>query len=342
MNADSHRGERGGRVSRRTFVTSVGTVFGASVGGKLLWDRAEGFQTAEVFVATAADYGLDLAAVLRSGMHELGLSASWVKRKSVLLKPNLVEPSDESNCIVTHPSVIYAAADLFLRWGAREVVVGEGSGHVRDGLMVAEMAGLRPVLRDLRIRFVDLNYDPILVRTNAWGLSGLDQLHVPKSLADADIVVSLAKLKVHHWAGVTLSMKNLFGVMPGVCYGWPKNVFHEAGITQSILDINATVKAHLGIIDGILGMEGDGPIMGTGKKAGVLVMGRNLPAVDATATRIIGGDPNTVQHLAGASGRLGPIGEERIEQRGEPISRVITRFKFPADVLETLQAQGGS
>ena len=58
-------------------------------------------------------------------------------------------------------------------------------------------------------------------------------------------------------------MKNLFGVMPGLYYGWPKNVLHHAGIGGSILDINAAVKPHLAIVDGIIGMEGDGPIMGT-------------------------------------------------------------------------------
>ena len=84
-------------------------------------------------------------------------------------------------------------------------------------------------------------------------------------LKRADLVVSLPKLKTHHWAGVTLAMKNLFGVMPGVAYGWPKNVLHHAGIPGSILDINAAVKPALAIVDGIVGMEGDGPIMGTPK-----------------------------------------------------------------------------
>ena len=82
-------------------------------------------------------------------------------------------------------------------------------------------------------------------------------------------------MKTHHWAGVTLAMKNLFGVMPGVYYGWPKNVLHYAGIPGSILDINAAVRPHLAIVDGIVGMEGDGPIMGTPRHAGLLVMGTN-------------------------------------------------------------------
>jgi uncharacterized protein (DUF362 family) len=75
----------------------------------------------------------------------------------------------------------------------------------------------------------------------------------------------MPKVKTHHWTGVTLSMKNMFGVVPGSRYGWPKNVLHWAGINESILDICATVRPHFVIADGIIAMEGDGPLNGTPK-----------------------------------------------------------------------------
>jgi uncharacterized protein (DUF362 family) len=147
----------------------------------------------------------------------------------------------------------------------------------------------------------------------------LDRLWLPSSLKRADLIVSMPKLKTHHLAGVTLSMKNLFGMLPGVCYGWPKNVLHFAGIHQSILDITAAVRPHLAIVDAIIGMEGDGPIMGTPRPCGRLIFGTNLPAVDATAARLMGIDPWRIPYLAVASGLLGPIAESHITQRGEPI-----------------------
>jgi uncharacterized protein (DUF362 family) len=107
--------------------------------------------------------------------------------------------------------------------------------------------------------------------------------------------------------------------MPGIFYGWPKNVLHYAGIIPSILDIAAAVRPHLAIVDGIIGMEGDGPVMGTPRHAGVLVMGTNLPAVDATCARLMKINPWRIGYLVGASGRLGPISERHIEQRGETI-----------------------
>ena len=89
-----------------------------------------------------------------------------------------------------------------------------------------------------------------------------------------------------------------------------------------------TVRPHFAIVDGIVGMEGDGPIMGTPKPAGVIVMGRNLPAVDATTARIMGIEPANVPYLKVARGWLGTISRRRIEQRGEPIARVGTEFQL--------------
>jgi uncharacterized protein (DUF362 family) len=114
--------------------------------------------------------------------------------------------------------------------------------------------------------------------------------------------------------------------MPGLVYGWPKNVLHHAGIPESILDIAAAVRPDLAIVDGIIGMEGDGPIMGTPKASGVIIVGTNLPSVDATCARLMGIDPLQVTYLANASGRLGPIAEDHIKQRGEPIAQLVKHY----------------
>ncbi len=143
-----------------------------------------------------------------------------------------------------------------------------------------EESGLADVLYEDRIPFFNLNDTEVYSVPNAGGKTALKALTFSRLFKEVDWVVSLPKLKTHHLTGVTLSMKNLFGVMPGICYGWPKNVLHHAGINECILDITATLKPHFSIVDGIVGMEGDGPIMGSPVQANVLVMGRNLPAVD--------------------------------------------------------------
>ena len=82
----------------------------------------------------------------------------------------------------------------------------------------------------------------------------------------------------------------------------------------------------------IVGMEGDGPIMGTPRFTGVLVLGRNLPAVDATCVRIMGYDPQRVSYLRAASRVLGPVHESKILQRGEAIRSVVTKFKLEENI----------
>lgn len=281
---------------------------------------------ADVFIGAAAGYEANLAAVMTDGLRELGISHQAVRGKRILLKPNLVETAKGEAHINTHPAVLLAAAEVFRRMDAAEVFVAEGQGHRRDTDSVLEESRLGPALHQARLPFVDMNSDDPVKTANRGRWSKLGPLFLPRSLLAADWVVSLPKLKTHHWVGVTCSMKNLFGVMPGIVYGWPKNVLHYAGISESILDINATVRPALTIVDAVMGMEGDGPIMGTPRQVGCLVMGRNLPAVDATCTRLMTLRPEGVKYLALASGTLGPIRQENIAQRGEPISRFRQSF----------------
>jgi uncharacterized protein (DUF362 family) len=138
--------------------------------------------------------------------------------------------------------------------------------------------------------------------------------------------VSMPKMKTHHWAGVTLSLKNMFGVVPGSCYGWPKNVLHWAGINQSILDINAAARPDFAIVDGVVGMDGNGPIQGSPKASGVLVLGNDPVAVDATCCRIMGLAPERVKYLAQAGTLLGHLETVKIQQLGENIASVMTPF----------------
>jgi uncharacterized protein (DUF362 family) len=314
------------RFGRREFLRLAAVIMAGGAGLRILRDYNEGFRRADVLITKASTYEDDLPGIIRRGLAELGLGRAWAARKSVLLKPNLVEPTRVAPHVNTHPAVVRAVADVFRSWGAREVFVGEGQGHCRDSDLILEQSALGPMLDEERIEFIDLNHDDVYATRNRLRLTGLAELLLPVTLRRADLIVSLPKLKTHHWTGVTCAMKNLFGVMPGICYGWPKNVLHREGIHASILDINRVVGPHLAIVDGIVGMEGDGPIMGSPRAAGVLVMGTNLPAVDATCARLMEIDPTRVAYLAAASGRLGPIAERHIRQRGETIAALAQRF----------------
>src|SRR5215472_6875396 len=245
--------------------------------------------------------------------------------KTVLLKPNFVGV-DPLGAVNTHPAVVVAARESFLKLGASQVLVGDGPALDRDTEAIVESVRLREYSGPLKRAFVDLNIDDVERVPLTTRASRLNELYLPKTVLRADFVVSMPKLKTHHWAGVTLSLKNMFGIVPGNCYGWPKNALHWAGLTRSILDINSTVLPDLAIVDGIVGMEGNGPIQGEAKACGVLVVGDDPVAVDATSTRIMGLVPERIDYLADAGLLLGHMKEANILQLGERVESVRTPF----------------
>ncbi|HKF52025.1 MAG TPA: DUF362 domain-containing protein, partial [Candidatus Acidoferrales bacterium] len=211
-----------------------------------------------VAIRRNASYQQDLAAVVCETLCEFDLP---VRGKKVLLKPNFVGP-DPLGIMNTHPLVIAAARESFLRLGAAQVLIGDGPAMDRDTQAVLESVSLREYAGPLSRIFVDLNVDDVQRVSLPTRASRLKELYLPKTVLGADFLVSMPKLKTHHWAGVTLSLKNMFGIVPGSCYGWPKNVLHWAGIDRSILDINAAARPDFAIVDGIMGMEGNGPLQG--------------------------------------------------------------------------------
>ncbi|HEY7330456.1 MAG TPA: DUF362 domain-containing protein, partial [Gemmataceae bacterium] len=273
-----------------------------------------------VHIAPVSDYNADLADVLRR-QYEHFRTRVPLAGKRVVLKPNLVE-YHRDKVINTNPNVIAAVIELCRREGAAEVLVAEGPGHWRNVEYLVAASGLGDVLRHHKTPFIDLNHDEPSKRLNLGRLTGLEHLYLSQTVATADVLISLPKLKTHHWAIATLSLKNLFGTLPGICYGWPKNELHWRGIDNSIVDIAATRTPDLAIVDGIVGMEGDGPLNGTAKEMGVLVMGCDPVAVDATCCRLMQFDPQRVGYLVLARRKkLGQLAAAHIQQLGETIEQ---------------------
>jgi uncharacterized protein (DUF362 family) len=280
----------------------------------------------DVHIASAVDYNADLADILRR-QYELFRAQVPLAGKRIVLKPNLVE-YHRDKVINTHPHVVAAVIELCQREGAREVIVAEGPGHCRNVEHIVRASGLGDVLTHYHVPFIDLNHDEPVKMLNLGRLTGLDYLYLARTVASADVLISLPKLKTHHWAGATLSLKNLFGTLPGICYGWPKNELHWRGIDNSIVDIALTRTPHLVIVDGIIGMEGDGPLNGTPKPLGALIMGIDPLAVDATCCRLMQLNPGRIGYLVlGHRRKLGLLAEAVIRQAGEPIAALARPFE---------------
>jgi uncharacterized protein (DUF362 family) len=276
-----------------------------------------------VGVVRAPAYTQDLYDTVRRILVDQQLN---VKGKRVVLKPNLVE-FDRNTAINTHPQMVHAAFEAFRALGAESVKIAEGPGHRRDTLDLAEAAGYFDTIPGFEDLFTDLNLDEISKYKLPKPFSKLREVYLPNTILGADLIVSMPKMKTHHWVGATLSMKNFFGIVPGGIYGWPKNILHWSGIPECIVDLSRVPGRTYALVDGIVGMEGNGPIQGTPKNCGVIVAGRNLAAVDATCSRIMGIDPNKVIYL-NAPDCPHYNEEASITQTGESPRTVRTDFKL--------------
>jgi len=291
----------------------------------------------KVVIRRVSSYDSDLAAIIFESVSAFDLP---LKDKTVLLKPNLVG-MDPLGVINTHPAVIAATRECFLRLGAAQVFIGDGPAMDRDTEAILESVRLREYAGNLEGLFVDLNLDDVArvpLKTRA---SRLKELFLPKTALGVDFLVSMPKLKTHHWAGVTLSLKNMFGIVPGGCYGWPKNVLHWAGIDRAILDINAAAMPDFAIVDGIRGMEGNGPIQGKQKDSEVLVFGSDAVAVDATCCRVMSLAPHRIKYIHGAGTFLGHVNMSNIQQLGESVASVAKPFSVLPEFQDLVESRAG-
>jgi uncharacterized protein (DUF362 family) len=258
-------------------------------------------KSSRVAILHTDQYSDKLDELIYEGLRLFNLN---VRGKSVLLKPNIVEyiPGKPVN---TASQLIRAAAEAFLRLDAASVTVGEGPGHHRDTDLLLYETGLADQLAHRKIAFVDLNRDELIKTKLQANYSGLGHLWLPRTVLASDFVVSMPKVKTHHWTGVTLSMKNMFGIVPGNRYGWPKNILHWAGIHESILDICATVRPHFVIADAIAAMDGDGPLNGTECRLNRLVLSDDPVAADTICARALGVVPERIPHIREGSRFLG-------------------------------------
>ena len=304
------------RVTRREVLA------GAAAGALAGCSRVPG-PAPLVSIVRAESYSQDLLGIIRRLLAEHKVEA---RGKRVVLKPNLVE-FDPGTAINTHPAVVQAALEAFRSLGAAEVRIAEGPGHRRNTLELAEAAGYFQAIPKFEDIFTDLNLDD-LARVDVPGArSRMSSYYLPHTALGADLLVSIPKMKCHHWVGATLSMKNLFGLVPGGVYGWPKNVLHWAGIQECIADLDGLFPRGFSIVDGIVGMEGNGPIQGTPKQVGVIVGGAGRVAVDATCCRIMRIDPALIPYLTMAQ-KNGETVAASVRQIGEPLRAVQTEFRL--------------
>jgi hypothetical protein len=195
-------------LSRRRF---LGGAAGTALLESCSRTSPEVMEPARVSIVRAPGYDADLLSVIRELIVDHDLE---VRNKRVVLKPNLVE-FDPGTPINTNPIFVEAVLEAFRSLGAAEVRIAEGPGHRRGTLDMADQAGYFQSIPGFESIFTDLNLDAVTEVPLKVRHSKIASLYLPNTVLGCDLLVSLPKLKTHHWVGATLSMKNLFGLVPG-------------------------------------------------------------------------------------------------------------------------------
>ncbi|RTZ93850.1 MAG: (4Fe-4S)-binding protein [Deltaproteobacteria bacterium] len=248
-------------------------------------------------------------------------------KDTVLIKPNCLSAKPPGTAVTTHPVVLEAVIQILLDRGCR-ITIGDSPALQRLET-VAKKSGVLPLLDRYPVRLQELD-DPVEIKGPEEGL--FKRFEVSRHCFEFDHIINVAKFKTHSMMGLTLCVKNLFGCIPGrKKAAWHLAIGEDRSrFARMLAELAASLPVDFHLLDGIVGMEGNGPGNGTPVQLGVLLGGENAPAVDAVATRLIGMDPLALPtSRAAAEMGTGPARTEEITLTGDPFPRLPLPFRLP-------------
>ena len=240
--------------------------------------------------------------------------------EKAMIKVNFICDKTWDTGATTDPIVVEAIIRKLDDLGL-EVCVAESDATITNADKACAKTGMRDMCLRNGVEFVNLRHVIDRVKLPVPSGEVLHSVTVPRIVVES-AVISAAKLKTHSATTVTLGLKNMFGLLPDKF----KGKYHAMGISKVIVDINATIKPVLTLVDGFVGMEGYGPIDGNPVEMNLVIAGKDVVAVDSTCSRIMGFDPHKVKHIMRAHERcLGEI--DNVETVGERVETVMRQFK---------------
>lgn len=256
----------------------------------------------------------------------IGGMESFVKRGNrVLIKPNLLYGKKPEQAVTTHPSIVRAIIELVKEAGGIPCLgdsPGIGTSHG-----VAEKAGIKKVAEELSCPIIEFNR-PVLPPERKGRT--FKNIEIDQAIYEAEVIINLPKWKTHGQMLLTLGIKNLFGCIPGP----RKALWHlKAGedpvlFARMLVDIYQLIQPHLTVLDGIVGMEGNGPNSGHPIPLGLVLASPSPLSLDQVVCDLLGIPRKTL--LTNRVALEQGLGEEEIEIRGEKVKGVrIPHFKLP-------------
>ncbi|MBA1334875.1 MAG: Iron-sulfur cluster-binding protein [Firmicutes bacterium] len=275
------------------------------------------------------------AKAMHASLNNLGGIHKFVKNgDKVLVKANLVMRKKPGDGVTTHPSLVEALCREVLEAGGVPIIGDSPGGPYNQTALraVYRATGMEDVAKTTG---AVLNYDTDIREVSHPQGSVIKNLTVMNCVEKADVVISFAKLKTHGMMLFTGAVKNLFGVIPGILKAeYHFNMPDTGDFANMLVDVCTYIKPKLSIIDGVVGMEGEGPSSGRLVNSGIILASENPFALDFAAVSLIGIDPNDVPTIIKARHRGLFTGDmNNIQLLGDGMGGLaIKRFNTPAIV----------
>ena len=318
----------------------------------------------------------DLAEATWALVQEIGGVGEIVRPGDVvMLKVNASHPREKKEGAVVDPQVAEAAARLVIDAGAKKVFIADAPSEKMPALEVFKILGYDEVARKTGAELIDLNRPPFMRVAVPQGGLAYDGYLYSEILTQVDVLISIAKLKTHLPMGVTLGIKNMLGMVPHYpVRGFTRWSFHaridlgkalkelpndvlwedffrncinkgsallcfdDDRLCRTIVDLALTTPASLTLIDGVIGMEGNGPWRGTPIEAGLIVAGYDTLGTDVVGAKLMGFHFDEIGYFKYAK-KCG-LGEDKVknlELIGETIEGSAKKFKRPDTINKRIR-----
>ncbi|MEM2875826.1 MAG: DUF362 domain-containing protein [Candidatus Bathyarchaeia archaeon] len=239
----------------------------------------------------------------------------------VLIKPNVCYPKNPHGMVITDPELLRSIIN-FVKARVNKVLVVESDNNSGRAEARVEKSGLMEVIEYSGAEFVNLSDE----ESDEVYVSG-STLLIPKIVKEADFLINVPKMKTCNIEGATISiaMKNMFGILSNR----KKSILHK-NLTDVLLYLNKNVRQDLIIVDGIVAMEGMGPVWGSPVNMNLLVAGTNPVTVDSVCSNIMGISPYSIELLWRAYKEgMGEINIERVDVVGSRVEDFRRNFEIP-------------
>jgi len=226
-----------------------------------------------------------------------GMKQYIQKGERVLLKTSLLIPSDPKKAVVTHPAVIQSLAQTILEIGGVPYIGDSPSGQFTKRRLekTYQKSGLTTVAKDLGI---ELNYDTSVTKIDIPQGKKLKKTPICDYVLHAEKIIAVPKIKTHSYMIMTLATKIMYGAVPGLTKAKYHSLFiRRVAFADMLLDVLSVKKPDLIIMDGITGMQGEGPSGGTPVDLGVLLASQDAVAMDLAVCDMLNIEPICIPTL---------------------------------------------